>query len=218
MATLNRAITLTSRDGTPLKANVRVCMETYFREFFLGATLFKGNDKSEQFKAALQMIVWGGVYLESMVNFRLLAVMERITRRDEYSSELWNAVERNSIVDKLEMLGKLAKRPGIAIKAALKRMRFISDFRNRLVHYKDLPTPMDPKVAEAQFSEPLDTAPSTGIETALSEKMLRKFQKAVEILDTWLGWLTVDGPKNHWKKYVVNGQVVERRQPKPPKA
>jgi hypothetical protein len=185
-------------------------METYFREFFLEGALDKGTTKPQTFKAALKMIVWGGIYVEALVNSRLRLVLGKMTKKDVYASELWDSLERAKIQEKVAMLGRLLERPEIAIKTVLGRLQLVTSLRNRLVHYKEQGTPVDPDLAMSSDIRVFEKLPPTSIESALSNKNLKKFRSAVESLVRWMGWLQLGNKKDHWKKHLIGDKWVQK--------
>jgi hypothetical protein len=197
---LNRMMLIEHRNGELLRSELRVCMESYFREFFLEAATKKSGSRSDQFKVAIKLIVWGGIYLESLVNLHSVRLLRKVCTDPRHGLEIWSAVERTATHEKLSLLGRLAGRSGFAIDAAVRHLRRVMDLRNRLAHFKDSPMPVDPDLIGAMDGtnglEQFAKAPETDIEITLSATVMRRVEAAVLWLDKWVGRLGM-GKRGH---------------------
>ena len=97
------------------------------------------------FEAHIQAIIWGVLYVEGLLNYKLLAFTTKKLGRADLVDGYWNLVKQAKIQDKFDLVFSVdsVKRPWL--KAARQKFVKMVEERNRLVHLKEKPTPMDLK-------------------------------------------------------------------------
>ena len=97
------------------------------------------------FEAHIQAIIWGVLYVEGLLNHKLLAFTTKKLGRADLVDGYWNLVKQAKIQDKFDLVFSVdsVKRPWL--KAARQKFVKMVEERNRLVHLKEKPTPMDLK-------------------------------------------------------------------------
>jgi hypothetical protein len=103
------------------------------------------QDEEALFEAHIQAIIWGVLYVEGLLNHKLLAFTEKKLARSDLVDGYWNLVKQAKLQDKFDLVFATdrVKRPWLA--AAKKNLMKMVEERNRLVHLKEQPTPMDLK-------------------------------------------------------------------------
>lgn len=102
-------------------------------------------DDETLFEAHVQVIIWGVLYIEGLLNHKLLAFTGKAFRRAELVDSYWELVKQAKIKDKIDVVLSIdgARRPWL--KECKKQFLTMVEERNRLVHFKEKPTPMDLK-------------------------------------------------------------------------
>jgi len=97
------------------------------------------------FEAHIQAIIWGVLYVEGLLNYKLLAFTTKKLGRADLVDGYWDLVKQAKIQDKFDLVFSVdsVKRPWL--KAARQKFVKMVEERNRLVHLKEKPTPMDLK-------------------------------------------------------------------------
>lgn len=121
---------------------VHTRVELFYRRFLEEVDLEYNNDE-DLFDAHLKAIIWGVLYVEGLVNYKLYEfTATKFARRDLVES-YWNLTKQASIQDKLDLVfaSDRSKRPWL--KDLKKKFMKMVNERNRLVHLKEVPTSFD---------------------------------------------------------------------------
>jgi hypothetical protein len=127
-----------SKDAT--RAHVHTRVDEIYRRFL---DEIETDCKSEQetFDAQIKVIIWGILYLEGLVNYKLYRYTERLfASQIGLLAEYWALTKQARLEDKLTLIFAAdgVRRPWV--KAALSKLGKVVELRNRLVHFKDAPT------------------------------------------------------------------------------
>jgi hypothetical protein len=172
------------RDGA--KATVRLQVEHYYWRLFEEVNP-KSDSLEDKMMATMQTIVWGGLCIEALLNETCRNFLRWLAKPREGWTDVWDTLERSSTQDKFIMLAKLCKRRPSAIVLLRRRVSQLIGLRNRLVHFKDSPTPVGEITFEETNLETLLGLPPTEIEkTLLDHDLVRRFQWNVRGLHRWL--------------------------------
>jgi hypothetical protein len=131
-----------SDPGQGATAFVHTRVELFYRRFLEEVEVEHNNDK-DLFDAHLKAIIWGVLYIEGLVNYKLFAFTARRFQERELADSYWELTKQARLVDKLNLVfaSDRAIRPGR--KDLQKNFMRMVDERNRLVHFKEVPTPFD---------------------------------------------------------------------------
>ena len=123
---------------------VHTRVELLYRRFLEDLDRNYPNEET-LFEAHIQAIIWGVLYVEGLLNYKLLAFTSEKLGRPDLVDGYWDLVKQAKIQDKFDLVFAIdgVKRPWL--KAAKQRFMKMVEERNRLVHLKGKPTPMDLK-------------------------------------------------------------------------
>lgn len=133
-------ITADIRQGSTAYVHTRV--ELFYRRFLEEVDAEYNNDE-DLFDAHLKAIIWGVLYVEGLVNYKLYEfTAAKFARRDLVES-YWHLTKQARIQDKMDLVfaSDRVKRPWL--RDLKKKFMKMVDERNRLVHFKEVPTPFD---------------------------------------------------------------------------
>lgn len=133
-------ITTDIRHGSTSYIHTRV--ELFYLRFLEEVDAEYNNDE-DLFDAHLKAIIWGVLYIEGLTNYKLYEfTTAKFSRRDLIES-YWDLTKQARIQDKLDLVfaSDRLKRPWL--KDLRKKFMKMVDERNRLVHFKEVPTPFD---------------------------------------------------------------------------
>lgn len=119
-------------------------VELLYRSFLESLDRDYPNEET-LFEAHIQAVIWGALYIEGALNYRLLAFTTKKLGRAELVDGYWELVKQAKVQDKFDLVFSIdqLKRPWLG--EARKGFRRLVDERNRLVHFKERPTSMDLK-------------------------------------------------------------------------
>ena len=120
-------------------ASVHTRAELYYRGFVDEVDTEFSNDE-DLFEAHLKVIIWGVLYIEGLVNYKLRA-LPATRRRNAGITAAW--LKDAGINEKLDVAFAQDRvvRPWLV--NVRDRFRKLVTDRNRLVHFRDKPTPFD---------------------------------------------------------------------------
>ena len=121
------------------RATVHTRVELLYRHFLEEIPIRHANEDS-LFEAHLKAIIWGALYIEGLVNHKLYGFTVAKLSTPELVDGYWNLTKQARIEDKIDLVfaSDHVKRPWL--KEARKKFLKMVDMRNRLVHFKDIPT------------------------------------------------------------------------------
>jgi hypothetical protein len=102
-------------------------------------------DEEALFEAHIQAIIWGVLYIEGSLNHRLLAFTSKKLGRSDLVDGYWELVKQAKLQDKIDLVFSIDRVSRPWLKQAKQRFMRMVEERNRLVHFKEKPTPMDLK-------------------------------------------------------------------------
>lgn len=123
-------------------AYVHTRVELFYRRFLEEVDTEYQND-AELFDAHIKAIIWGVLYIEGLVNHKLYEFTAvKFVRRDLVDS-YWELTKQARLKDKIDLVFAIdgVKRPWL--KELMKKFMKMVDERNRLVHFKEVPTPFN---------------------------------------------------------------------------
>jgi len=123
-------------------AFVHTRVELFYRRFLEEVDAKYQND-AELFDAHIKAIIWGVLYIEGLVNHKLYEFTATKFARRELADSYWELTKQARIKDKIDLIFAIdgVKRPWL--KDHKKKFMQMVDERNRLVHFKEVPTPFD---------------------------------------------------------------------------
>jgi len=126
--------------GTTAYVHTRV--ELFYRRFLEEVDIEYNNDE-DLFEAHLKAIIWGVLYVEGLVNYKLYEFTAAKFARHDLVENYWELTRQASVQDKLDLVfaSDGLKRPWL--KDLKKKFMKMVNERNRLVHLKEVPTPFD---------------------------------------------------------------------------
>ena len=121
------------------RATVHTRVELLYRHF-LEEIPTKHVNEDALFEAHLKAIIWGALYIEGLVNFKLYEFTTAKLSSPELVDSYWVLTKQARIQDKLDLVfaADPVKRPWL--REAKKKLFKMIEERNRLVHFKDVPT------------------------------------------------------------------------------
>lgn len=129
-------------DAKGKRASVHTRVELFYRRF-LEEVVRPYNNDEDLFDAHLKAIIWGALYIEGLANYKLYEFTEAKLARHDLVGSYWELIKQARIKDKLDVIfaSDGIKRPWL--KELKKKYLKMVDERNRLVHFKEIPTPLD---------------------------------------------------------------------------
>lgn len=121
---------------------VHTRVELFYR-WFLEEVDAEHNNDEDRFEAHLKAIIWGVLYIEGLVNYKLYQFTAAKLARRDLVDRYWDLTKQARIEDKIDLVfaSDRAKRPWL--KDLKKKFMKMVVERNRLVHFKDAPRPID---------------------------------------------------------------------------
>lgn len=123
-------------------AYVHTRVELYYRDFLAELPTSHNNDE-ELFASHIKALIWGVLYIEGLLNYKLYAFTKSRLDAPDLVERYWDMTKQARIQDKLDLMLSIdrVKRPWA--KVACKKFGKMVEERNRMVHFKDVPTPFD---------------------------------------------------------------------------
>lgn len=123
-------------------AYVHTRVELFYRRFLEEVDAEYHND-AELFDAHIKAIIWGVLYIEGLVNHKLYEITATKFARRDLVDSYWELTKKAQIEDKIDFVFALDRvnRPWLKVHKK-KFMKMVGE-RNRLVHFKEVPTPFD---------------------------------------------------------------------------
>ncbi len=127
------------------EAFVKTDMTGYYLEF-LDSIPASARKREDKFKHSIACVVWGAFYLEATINDIGLKVIQGLTGgTDEIADFIWQMFERERTGRKFQFVLAAVMPDKMKRKCLLKQVEDILDLRNKLAHYKELPTRVSPR-------------------------------------------------------------------------
>lgn len=127
------------------RASVHTRVELFYRRFLDETDGAHGNDE-DLFNAHLKAIIWGALYIEGLVNYKLYAFTTEQLKRADLVNEYWTLTKQAKIEDKIDLVFSSAKVTSARLSELKKKFLKMIEQRNRLVHFKETPTSFDLQV------------------------------------------------------------------------
>lgn len=135
------------REGDTAYVHTRV--ELYYRDFLDELPAVYRND-DELFAAHIKALVWGVFYIEGLLNYKLYAFTKSKLGAISLVEKYWELTKQARIQDKLDLILSVDRTKRPWAKVACKKFGKMVEERNRLVHFKDVPTPFNLPVLVAK--------------------------------------------------------------------
>lgn len=121
------------------RATVHTRVDLLYRKFLEEVGIEQKNDEM-LFDAHLKVIIWGVLYIEGLVNFKLYSFTASKLSMPDLIDSYWSLTKQARIEDKLDVVfaADHVKRPWL--KETKKKFLKVVEVRNRLIHFKDVPT------------------------------------------------------------------------------
>jgi hypothetical protein len=163
-------------------ATVHTRVDHIYRDFLEEIDLAPKTEEAA-FEAHLKMIIWGVLYVEALLNFKLYELT-----RSEFSDEAvvntyWSLTKQARIDDKLDFVFEYGHIKSTTVRENRQTFTRMVEERNRLVHFKDVPTEFAFSTlrAKLEINAPLqkwfDNAPSPKIVSDLLATSLEDRKK-----------------------------------------
>lgn len=217
---LERSLAFHSTDQGQIYLGVQLSIDIHYWKLYREACEENPADHVERLESALKMVVWGAMCLESLLNARLVQALKLTPKSELDFLPIWDTIRTLNWGPKFELLGRLVQRRPESIKKMRGRLQQVMDLRNRLVHFKDDPTPIDVgplankdhKLTPAEVFQGL--VPEASIEKELVGDAVPILQRNVSILKKWIDKTLVVIAELHGKK--VKTPVTRTTYDKPP--
>lgn len=120
-------------------ATVHTRVELFYRHF-LEEIETEHTSEDTLFEAHLKAIIWGVLYIEGLVNYKLYTFNVTKLSTPDLVDSYWKLTRQTNIRDKLDLVfaADRVERPWLL--EAKKKFHKNVEERNRLVHFKDVPT------------------------------------------------------------------------------
>ncbi|HUW75847.1 MAG TPA: hypothetical protein VMV70_04140 [Gallionella sp.] len=121
------------------RASVHTRVELFYRHF-LEEIETEHTSEDTLFEAHLKTIIWGVLYIEGLVNYKLYTFNVTKLSTPDLVDSYWKLTRRTNIQDKLDLVfaADRVERPWLL--EVKKKFHENVEERNRLVHFKDVPT------------------------------------------------------------------------------
>lgn len=117
-------------------------VELFYRRFLDEVEADYRNDEA-LFDAHLKAIIWGVLYIEGLVNHKLYAFTTTHLQQSNLVDSYWDLTKTARIQDKLAFIFASDNTLRPWLKDLTKKFMKMVEERNRLVHLKEIPTPLD---------------------------------------------------------------------------
>jgi hypothetical protein len=123
-------------------AFVHTRVELFYRRFLEEVDTEYHND-ADLFDAHIKAIIWGVLYIEGLVNHKLYEFTTTKFSRRDLIDGYWELTKQARIEDKIDLVFSLDRVKRSWLKEHKKKFMKMVAERNRLVHFKEVPTPID---------------------------------------------------------------------------
>lgn len=121
------------------RTTVHTRVELFYRHF-LEEIETEHTSEDTLFEAHLKAIIWGVLYIEGLVNYKLYTFNVAKLSTPDLVDSYWKLTSRTKIQDKLDLVFATDRVERPWLLEAKEKFHKIVKVRNRLVHFKDLPT------------------------------------------------------------------------------
>ena len=134
------------------RAYIHTRVELCYRRFLEEVDGEYNNDE-DLFDAHLKAIIWGVLYVEGLVNYKLYEFTAAKFARHDLIDSYWELTRQASIQDKLDFVFASDGVKRLWLKDLKKKFMKMVNERNRLVHLKEVPTPLDLRALVSKLGE-----------------------------------------------------------------
>ena len=185
-------------DATSLEVAVSTHMHRYYAEFLrdIPATSKK---REERFKNISKCVIWGFLYVEALTNLACERTILRCCRVHRVARDFWLLSERTEIAGKITFLAsvyRVDKTTHKRIQGMVDKLRVV---RNRLVHYKDEPTILEPWRLATPMPEGqsfIEAMPDPMIVSAVLSIGVEERRKEILSIGDWIETLLGNPPND----------------------
>jgi hypothetical protein len=122
------------------RAHVHTRVDEIYRRF-LDEVETENHTEQQAFDAQIKVVLWGILYLEGLVNYKLYRYTERLfSGQIGLLAEYWALTKQARLEDKLTLIFAADGVSRSWVKSSLSKLSKVVELRNRLVHFKDAPT------------------------------------------------------------------------------
>lgn len=185
-------------DATSQEVSVRTQMHGYYLEFLQDIPP-NANKREERFKNISKCVIWGFLYVEALTNWACDLTILRCCRVSRVAKDVWSLSERAEIAGKIAFLASVYQ-VDKATQARIERMvDKLRRMRNRLVHYKDEPTVVEPWHLNRQVLEGqslMEAMPDPKIVSAVLSISVEKRRNEILEIGVWIETLLKNPPED----------------------
>lgn len=180
-----RAIDSITISPKSAKATVHTRLDQTFL-YFVEETATESTDQQSEVDAHVKLVVWGALYFEALTNHKLRTITTLVLAGHERMIEpMWQLSRQARLDDKVAAVFALdgAIRP--TLKVQMTALARFLELRNRIVHFKDVPTEFDFSEIRKNTSKNADLkewfvhAPDTKIVKELCSQSLTQRKKFI---------------------------------------
>ncbi len=161
-------------------------LDQFYERLFRHA--YRAARRSHSVEPGIQLIVFGGFWLEARANSMLRQTLVLEVREASFAPALWEALKRVPLSDKLGLFLALASSDLQEQFGDLNaRLRRLLDLRNRLAHFKDSDTQVSGPVSSLEETiKVLETADDPLLIRELKRPEVLTHGETVSVLAKWL--------------------------------
>ena len=135
-------------------ATVELLMSRYYKSFMMAIEAKSNSNAEDRFLAGVECVVWGSLYVEAMANRTVVRFLDsQLRAKPRLKEAFWEFVERADLKKKVGALADMTECDKATSDTHLRNLGKLVVLRNRLVHYKEDPTPVDSSFLEKTPSE-----------------------------------------------------------------
>lgn len=162
--------------GSNAEVGVRVPMEHYYRELM---DAVEASPHQPMFISLVACIVWGSLYIEATVNRAALDVFSENPFGKSEGGDLWELAEKADLESKVKVMAQKRKIPMVSMEEYLKILRRLAKIRNRLVHYKERFTKVNPAPLFSPLSKTFGSVSAEELATLTTGDVFRDLEESL---------------------------------------
>jgi hypothetical protein len=159
-------------------------LNAFYKRMFEAAKT-KAKSAPSDVENGIQVIVFGTFLVEAHCNDSYREFISTVIPEGELADAIWNAAKRLAILEKVNVATAVnpVSKTGADIQA--RRLKLLSDLRNRLAHFKDSDTVWDAPIEFISKPENWSQAPEPELTGHLTGQKLSDYISDVDHLLTW---------------------------------
>jgi hypothetical protein len=159
-------------------------LNTFYGRMFEAAKT-RAKSGPDDIENGIQVIVFGSFLLEATCNDSYREFLSTVIPNGELADAIWSATKRLAILEKINVAAAVNPHRKTDFDVQAKRLKLISDLRNRLAHFKDSDTVWDAPIEFISKPENWSQAPDPDLMGHLTGQKLFDYISDIDYLIAW---------------------------------